>query len=152
MTEETVAEIMDIRVRTLESDATVRDCAQKMAKESADSVVLVKEGAPVGIATERDLVVKILADGFDPEKVRARDVMSAPLITISPDATMTEAAKLMSTYKIRRLVVVDDDRVLVGMVTSDDMAKVLAKKKDYQDPALNVMGRVNETPTSGPYQ
>jgi CBS domain-containing protein len=152
MTEETVAEIMDTRVRTLDSGSTVRDCAQKMAKESADSIVLVREGVPVGIMTERDLVVKILADGFSPDKVRAQDIMSTPLITVSPHATMTDAAKLMSVYKIRRLVVVDDEHVLVGMVTSDDLAKVLAKKRDYQDPALNVMGRVNETPTSGPYQ
>lgn len=152
MAEETVAQLMDTRVRILDFNATVRECAKKMAKESADSIVVVEGPVPRGIITERDLVVKILADNFSPDKVLARDIMSAPLITISPAATMTEAAKLMSEYKIRRLVVVDDDRMLVGMATADDLAKVLAKRKDYQDPALNVMGRVNSTPTSGPYQ
>lgn len=150
--EETVAELMDVRIPTLDSHSTTRDCAKKMASSKTDCIVLVEGNVPVGIITERDLVVKILSDGFDPDKVRASDIMSSALVTISPKATMTEAAKLMSEYKIRRLLVLDDHGTLVGIATADDLAKVLAKKSDYRDPALNVMGRVNETPPGGPYQ
>jgi CBS domain-containing protein len=147
----TVAQLMDVRVRTLDLGATARDVAKKMAAEMTDCVVLVEGKRPVGVITERDLVVKILNDGFDPDKVRAQDIMSTALITISPEESMTDAAKLMSEFKIRRLLVVDEG-ILVGIATADDFAKVLAKKVDYKDPALNVMGRINETPKTGPYQ
>lgn len=150
--EVTVAQLMDTRVRTLDADASVREVARKMAKEGADCVVLVRGERPVGVITERDLVVKILADDSDPDEVPARDVMSTALITISPDATMSDAARVMSEYKIRRLLVVDGSGSLVGLASADDLAKVLAKRQDYRDPALNVIGRVNETPSSGPYQ
>ena len=150
--EEIVAQLMDTRVRTLEPSVTVREVAKKMAKESAECVVLVHNDRPLGLITERDLVVKILSDSFDPDKVIARDIMSTALVTISPKATMSEAARLMSDHKIRRLLVVDDQNLLVGLVSADDLAKVLAKRMDYRDYALNVMGRVNETPSAGPYQ
>lgn len=150
--EETVAQLMDTRVRTLEPSVSAREVARKMAKESSDCVVLVQGAAPVGVITERDLVVKILSDGFDPDKVQARDIMSTALITISPQSTMSDAAKVMSEYKIRRLLVVDDKGALVGLASADDLAKILAKREDFRDPALNVMGRVNETPSAGPYQ
>lgn len=147
-----VAQLMDTRVRTLDPDVTVREVARKMAKESTDCVILVKGLTPVGVITERDLVVKILGDGVDPDKVLAKDIMSTALITTSPDTSMTDAAKLMSEYKIRRLLVVDNKGRLVGLASADDLAKVLAKRKDYRDPALNVMGRINETPSEGPYR
>lgn len=150
--EETVEHLMDTRVQRLDLNSTVRQCAKKMAEMKADSLVLVADGQAVGIITERDLVIKVLADGLNPDKVLARDIMSTPLITISPKATMTEAAKRMSEYKIRRLVVLDKQGDLIGMATADDLAKVLARRKDYSDLALNVMGRVNETPDRGPYQ
>jgi CBS domain-containing protein len=150
--EETVAQLMDTRVRTLDPDVTVREVARKMAKESTDCVVLVQGERPLGVITERDLVIKILGDDLDPDKVLARDIMSTALITISPKASMSDAAKLMSEYKIRRLLVVDEEGSLVGIARADDLAKVLARQKDYRDPALNVIGRVNETPSEGPYQ
>jgi CBS domain-containing protein len=150
--EEIVAQLMDTRVRTLEPEVTVREVAKKMATERAECVVLVHNDMPMGVITERDLVVKILSDGFDPDKVLARDIMSTALVTISPKATMSEAARLMSDLKIRRLLVVDDQNLLVGLVSADDLAKVLAKRMDYRDYTFNVLGRVNETPSTGPYQ
>lgn len=150
--EERVAHLMDTRVRTLDVAGTSRDVAKKMAKESADSIVLVQGDRPVGIVTERDLVVRILNDGLDPDTLRARDIMSTPLVTIPPEASMSDAAMLMSKHKIRRLVVIDGKGNLVGLVSADDLAKVLAKRRDYKDLALNVMARVNETPSSGPYR
>jgi CBS domain-containing protein len=150
--EVTVAQLMDVRVRTLDLNSTTRDVAKKMAKEMTDCIVLIQGERPVGVITERDLVIKILSDGFDPDKVLARDIMSTALVTISPEESMSDAAKLMSEYKIRRLLVVDAKGMLVGIATADDLAKVLAKKVDYRDPALNVMGRINETPRTGPYR
>jgi CBS domain-containing protein len=147
-----VAQLMDVRVRTLSLDVTAREVAKKMAQEKTDCIVITEGERPVGVITERDLIVKILSDGFDPDKVLARDIMSTALVTVSPEDTMGEAARLMSEYKIRRLLVVDDERMLVGIATADDLAKVLAKGADYKDPALNVMGRINETHGSGPYQ
>jgi CBS domain-containing protein len=150
--EETVSQLMDTRVRTLDPNVTVRNIATKMAKESTDCIVLVQGDKPLGVITERDLVIKILGDGLNPDRVLARDIMSTSLITISPKASMSDAAKLMSEYKIRRLLVVDEDGSLIGIASADDLAKILARRMDFKDPALNVMGRVNGTPSQGPYQ
>jgi CBS domain-containing protein len=105
----------------------------------------------LGIVTERDLVRKILAAGVDPSKVLMSDVMSTPLVTIGPEATVSEAAEKMSEYLIRRLVVVDDDGALVGLVTAGDIAKLLARKKEYSDSVLNALARMRKDGTGGPY-
>jgi len=147
--ETTVGEMMDTKVHTIEGDTNVKDCAKSMAKGKSGYAVVVKSGIAVGIVTERDLVWKVIADNVDPAKVLVRDIMSTPLITIEPSATMTDAAKLMTDYKVRRIVVIDENGSLAGIVSSIDMAKSLAKEKGFADVTLNAIARLE---TGGPYQ
>jgi CBS domain-containing protein len=147
-----VAEIMQSKVLAVEMNTSAKDCAKAMAKRGVGCAVVVQGKAAIGIVTERDLVSKVMADVLDASKTLVRDIMSTPLITVSPEATMEDAAKLMAEYGIRRLVIIGRDGGLAGIVTAVDLAKVLAKKHGYEEAALNAIARSKEGPAGGPYQ
>ncbi|MDV3278477.1 MAG: CBS domain-containing protein [Nitrososphaerales archaeon] len=147
-----VAEIMESKVLAVEMNTTAKECAKAMTKRGVGCAVVVQGKAAIGIVTERDLVGKVMADVLDASKTLVRDIMSTPLITVNPEATMTEAAKLMEEYGIRRLVVIGRDGGLTGIVTAIDLAKVLARKHGYEEAALNAIARAKEGPAGGPYQ
>lgn len=150
--EETVGGIMERRVLTVDLNSNTRDCAKSMAKRGVSSAVIVQEGTALGIVTERDLVSKVLSEGLDASKVLVRDIMSTPLVTVPPGATMTKAAEVMAEYRIRRLVVIDADGDLVGIVTAGDIAKEIAEKHGYQEATFNAIARYKEGTEAGPYQ
>jgi CBS domain-containing protein len=139
-------------VLAVELNANARDCAKSMAKKGVSCAVITREGAAVGIVTERDLVSKVMADGLDPSKVLVRDIMSTPLITISPDSMLTQAAAIMAQYRVRRLVVVEVSGGMVGIVTTGDIARALAEEQGYRESTLNAMARYGDGIESGPYQ
>jgi CBS domain-containing protein len=147
-----VEDVMATRVVKIESEATVREAASLMDRRRCSCLVVARENMALGIVTERDLVRKVLALGVDSSKVLISDIMSTPLITVSPKATIIEAAEKMSEYLIRRLVVVDQNEELVGLITAADIARLLAKKKKYSDFVLNAVARMRKDGTGGPYQ
>ena len=149
--EPTVTEIMKTKVLTADLNTSAADCAKLMTKRGVGCAVIVQGKEAIGIVTERDFVRKVISDSLDPSKVLVRDIMSTPLITISPEATMTDAAELMGEYGIRRIVVLAKDGGLAGIVTSADLAKVVAKKHGYEEAALNAIARYKEGPAGGPY-
>ena len=107
-------------VVTAPASAAVREVAELMRERNVGSVVLVEEdGAPAGVITDRDLAVSVLADGRDPGD-RAGDHASAPVVTGSVDMDVEAAAELMVRHGIRRLPVLDGER-LTGIVTLDDL-------------------------------
>jgi len=121
-----VQEIMSRKPRTGMPDMTVQQAAKAMSSARVGSLVILNEGAPVGILTERDFVNKIVAEGKDPKKVIVKDVMSYPLRTIGPEEKVTDAAKQMSKLRVRRLPVVEGGR-LVGMLTENDILRLSPK-------------------------
>ena len=143
---------MERKVLSVNLNSNARDCAKAMSNRKVSCAVVVGEGVALGMVTERDLVTKVIADGLDPAKVLVRDIMSTPLITISPDAKMSDASELMSQYMIRRLIVLGPEGNMIGIITSGDLAKQLAKKHGYKEAALNALARVRGEPTGGPYQ
>jgi CBS domain-containing protein len=146
-----VQEIMAARVLTVDAAATVKDAAVLMSKKAFGCVLVVEGNRAIGIITERDIVRQIAAEGIDPSKVRAADIMSTPLVAIPVNSTIMEAAERMSAYRIRRIVVVYDDGALAGLLTAGDLAKWLAKQKNYSDSALNAIARLKKVGTGGPY-
>jgi len=151
--EKTVAEVMTRSVVTVELNANTKECAQAMAKRGVSCAVVTQGGNAVGIITERDLVSKVLAEKIDAWNVLVRDIMSTPLITVTPDATLTIASELMARYHIRRLVVIDATGSLVGLVTTGDLARTLAEKHGYREATFNAMARYAEGEfAGGPYQ
>lgn len=99
--------------------------ARIMRDKGIGSLVVVKDGKPVGIVTERDLVHRVMAARKDPEKCTAEEVASKPVVAVSIHADVDMAVDLMNDYKIRRIVVVDDRDRLLGILTTDDLAKNL---------------------------
>jgi CBS domain-containing protein len=87
-------------------------------------IVTNKKGQPVGIITERDLVIRVLAKNLKPDAVKAKEIMTSPLVTIEPEATISEAARRMSRLNIRRLGVIYKGN-LVGVVSSKDILGVM---------------------------
>lgn len=144
-----VSEIMSKEVASLESKETATTAAKKMAEGGFGCLLVTHGGKVVGIVTERDLVRKILAKNGDPNEIRLQDIMSQPVITINPSFQIVDASKLMSEKKIRRLPVMDKE-LLVGIITTTDIARYLAKSKSYVDPLINAMAR--QAPGEGPYK
>ena len=121
-----VREVMTTNVKTVRPFSTVKDVVQKMNKFGLGSVVVVEEDRPVGIITERDIMRNIAEQFFDPSLVKAKDIMSTQLFTISGDVSVEEAARLMASRKIKKLPVVEDEK-LVGIVTSMDVMRANPK-------------------------
>jgi CBS domain-containing protein len=121
-----VREVMTANVKTVRPFSTVKEVVQKMNKFGIGSVVVVEEDRPVGIITERDIMRNIAERFFDPSLVKAKDIMSTQLVTISGDVSFEEAARLMASRKIKKLPVVEDQK-LVGIVTSMDVMRANPK-------------------------
>lgn len=120
-----VKDIMTSPVVTLEESVTSNKVAKVMAKKALGCVIITnKASKPVGIITERDLVQRVLANNLVPDTIQAKTIMTSPLVTISPEATITEAAKQMNSLNIRRLGVIYKGS-LNGIVTSKDVLGVM---------------------------
>lgn len=96
------------RMYSVEQDASVTEAAKAMRDGGVGSVIVLKDGMPVGIITMRDLSSKIVAEGRNPNGVKAFEIMSSPLITVAKDETVEKALALMDRNNIRRVVVVDE--------------------------------------------
>lgn len=119
-TEIPVREIMTRPVITANADLDIFSAAKKMAQANVGSLIIVAEGKPIGILTERDLVKKVVAKAVDPRSVLVGDIMNSPVVSIEPDASLREAAALMLRSGVKRLPVISDGR-LVGVITDTDL-------------------------------
>lgn len=115
-------------VVTADRETAIADLAATMDDADVGCVVITDGETPVGIVTDRDVTVRVLATGDDPDELSAEDVMSEDLLTIERTAGFYEAADLMSDNGIRRLPVSDDD-ALVGIITADDLTELLADEE-----------------------
>jgi len=105
----------------VEPGVSVGEVARLMRDRGIGSVILVSGGKPVGIVTERDLVHRVMAEGLDPDGVSAFEVCSRPVVAISVYGDVDDAVDTMSDYRIRRLVVLDGEDRVVGVLTTDDL-------------------------------
>ena len=135
-----VRDVMTTNVKTVRPYSSVRDVVRKMNKFYIGSVVVVEEERPVGIITERDILRRIVEQGYDPAVVKAKDIMSTQLVTISGDVSVEEAARLMAGRKIKKLPVVENGR-LVGIVTSMDVMRANPKIVSFLEELLKTKRR-----------
>ncbi len=115
-----IREVMTETVVTAPPDRTVREIAEMMRERNVGSVVIVQDDRPIGFVTDRDLALSVIADGREFGD-HAADHASTPVITAEGGMQVEQAGELMVRHAIRRLVVVDGDR-LTGIVTLDDLA------------------------------
>ena len=118
-----VNDVMTRNVRACEPSATVREAAALMAREDIGPVPVVEDGRLVGIVTDRDLVIRVLAEGRDPDHSTVGEIASKDLVTVSPDDELEDAMRLLAENQVRRLPVLDGDR-LVGIVAQADIARL----------------------------
>ncbi|MCL7744245.1 CBS domain-containing protein [Guyparkeria hydrothermalis] len=122
-----VGEICNQEVITIGADDSAQEAATLMRKEHVGDVVVVEDGRkPVGIVTDRDLVLEVMVPGLDPADLSAREIASGPLITVRAQDNLFTAMEIMETKGVRRLPVVQDDGSLVGLLTVDDVWELLA--------------------------
>ncbi|MGH1521844.1 MAG: CBS domain-containing protein [Nitrosopumilus sp.] len=119
-----VRQIMSNSVISIDSSITATNAAKMMEDTGVGAIVVLENNLPTGIITDRDFAIKITAHSY-PIDTPVRRVMSTPLISIDPDSSLWEASDLMSTRKVRKLPVIDDDKV-VGIITSSDLVKHIA--------------------------
>jgi len=106
---------------TIEENVSVSEAAKKMKAPRIGFMIVLKNGQPEGIVTERDFVYKVLAKGLDAKKILIEEIMSSPLLTADPDEDLLKAAELMHKNNIRRLPVVRDG-IIYGVLTSWDVS------------------------------
>lgn len=117
-----VREIMTREPSTLSPASTIGEAATIMRQDDCGSVPIVEGGRLVGIITDRDIVIRILAGGKDPKTAHVSEAMTADPVTVGPDASLDEAQKVMAERQVRRLPVVENGR-LVGLVVIGQVAR-----------------------------
>lgn len=127
-----ILDICSRNLATIHRNESVSQAAQLMRQAHVGDVLVVKKKGetlePVGIITDRDIVVEVVAPGLDPNVITVGDIMSSHLATIEESAGVFDAIRLMTGKGIRRLPVVDGDGALVGIVTLDDLLLMMAKE------------------------
>jgi CBS domain-containing protein len=117
-----VRDIMAKNVKTVRTDDSVLDAVVKMNKFDVGSVIVINSNRPVGIITSKNILSRVVESRLDASIVRAKDIMSSPIITIEPDSSIEDAAKLMAQKKIKQLVVMDKEKIH-GILSTSDIVK-----------------------------
>jgi CBS domain-containing protein len=118
-------------VAAVEPETSALMVSKLMRKHHVGALVVVEAGGsnrPVGIVTDRDLVLELMTEGLDPEVFTAGDIMSVDLVLAHPEMDAMEAVKLMKTHRLRRLVIADDKGALAGIVTMEDLLLLLTRE------------------------
>jgi CBS-domain-containing membrane protein len=127
-----IGEICNREVVIAEKALSVREAAHLMRNHHVGDLVVVEERGgrkhPVGIITDRDIVVEVVAPGVNPEALTVVDIMGAELATVRENEGVFEALRYMRSKGVRRMPVVDGDSGLVGIVTLDDLLSLLAEE------------------------
>jgi len=129
-------QIMIKNVVTVKPNATVRNAAEIMNANEISCLVVVNYGKPIGIITEQDMLRRVIHKSRIPEKTRVSDIMSKPLIVATPNMHIQEASKLMLERNIRKLPVVENER-LVGLVTLTDLISASVQHKMFKEIRLS---------------
>ncbi|MBA4142105.1 MAG: CBS domain-containing protein [Nitrosospira sp.] len=127
-----IGEICSRDVIVLRRDDTISDAAKLMRQHHVGDVVVVEERdgmrVPVGIVTDRDLVVEIMATELDQAVITVGDIMLEELVTVKENVGIFEAVQYMRSKTVRRLPIVDENGGLVGVLTLDDLLELLAEE------------------------
>ena len=118
------------RVETIRPERTVFEALEKMAQANIGALVVTEEDELVGILSERDYARKVILQGRASRDTPVREIMSSPVITVDPSASVEDCMEIMTERKLRHLPVVDEG-LMVGIVSIGDVVKTLISEKDY---------------------
>jgi CBS domain-containing protein len=131
-------DIMSTKVAILNENFSAKEAAEIMSQEGISAIIITVEGKAKGILTERDILKRIVAEDKNSKKTKVREIMSSPLVTIEPNATLEEAARLMFENEIKNLPVAHENR-LVGLINLQDICRL-------QPEILRLLRLTMETP------
>jgi CBS domain-containing protein len=133
-----IRDVMTPNPRTVSPEESIQNAARIMRDEDTGAIPVVENGRAVGVLTDRDIVVRAVADGGQLDRP-VRDIATTNIVSVSPDMSTREANDLMREHQVRRLPVVEGDR-LVGMVSLGD----LAVKESKESRSGETLERVSE--------
>ena len=122
----TVGKLCARNVATGTRSTTVLEAAKQMRHRHVGDLVVVEGNAPVGVVTDRDIVISVVATGLDPAVFTLGDLLLKDAITCTEDLDATACLQQMRTHAIRRMPVMDQNGILVGIITVDDLLRMLA--------------------------
>ena len=128
----TVASVMTNDPYVVSRAASVVDAALIMRDQDVGSVPVVEQGRLVGIVTDRDIALRVVAEALDPKYTKVEDVATSNLHSAAPDESLDDVYERMSIWRVRRLPVVEHDGMLVGMIAQADLVHELKDKKAGQ--------------------
>ena len=117
-----IKEVMTKDVEVIGPEASLREAAEKMRELDVGAIPVCEAERLVGVLTDRDIAVRAAAEGYDPNEVEVREVMTPDPVYCFEDSEIQEAADLMADMQIRRLPIVDQEEKLVGIVSLGDLA------------------------------
>ncbi|MEN3341848.1 MAG: hypothetical protein V7644_1252 [Actinomycetota bacterium] len=120
---ESIRDLMTSNPHSLESGSSVLEAARLMRDEDTGIVPVVEGERLVGTLTDRDVAIRVVAEGKDASSTTVGEISSRELVTIDPQQGLDEALRLMARHQVRRLPVVEEDGRLVGIVAQADVAK-----------------------------
>jgi CBS domain-containing protein len=124
-----VADIMTASVASCAPDTPLSQVAERMCENDCGSIpVLDAQRRPAGIVTDRDIVCRAVAQGGDARQMEARQIMSQPVITVSPETSLEECCEVLEKNQLRRVLVVDGQGACCGIVAQADIAQNASKK------------------------
>src|ERR671932_1691400 len=123
MGDKSIRQAMTSNPCSIDADKSVAYAAKMMRDEDVGLAPVVEGDRLIGTVTDRDIAIRVVAEGKDPESTTVRDIASTKLVTIDPQQNLDEALRLMASHQVRRLPVVEEDGKLVGIVAQADVAK-----------------------------
>jgi CBS domain-containing protein len=118
-----IRDVMTSKLCSIDTDKSVAYAAKMLRDEDVGLAPIVEGDRLVGTLTDRDIAIRVVAEGRDPESTMVREVASTDLVTVDPQQDLGEALRLMAEHQVRRLPVVEDDGRLVGIVAQADIAR-----------------------------
>ncbi len=138
-----IKEIMTIDVHVIQPDCNLQEAAQKMKKLNVGALPICDGKKLLGIVTDRDITLRAVASGCDIQNTKAREIMSSPIVYCFEDQDIEEVSRIMEVKQIRRLVVLNKEKKLVGIVSLGDVAV----KTGRDDLAGEILEKVSMTST-----
>jgi CBS domain-containing protein len=123
-----VSEIMSRHVECIERDASIKDAAEKMRSLDIGFLPVCDEGKVIGTLTDRDITIRHVADGQNPYRVKARDIMTPDALCCFEDHDVEEVARYMQEHEVRRVLIYGRNDELVGVVSLGDLSKAAGEE------------------------
>jgi CBS domain-containing protein len=131
-----VAKVLEEKGRSevlrIDADATVFDAIKRMVEANVGALLVTERGGVVGIVTERDYLRRVTLEGRTEEETLVREIMTSPLVYVTPETSVEECMAVMTERRIRHLPVFTDGRDLVGIVSIGDLVKFKSAEQDFQ--------------------